>query len=230
MMIVTGLQWAAMPPSRVETIDVKTVHLRGEFVEGNLGTTLGPDGKVTVRLVAQQYSFEPQCIVVPAEMPVTFRATSTDAIHGFVVGHDQRQHDADPRLRRDVHDDVPQDRGATDAVSRVLRHRVTRRCGVASRLLPPAEFLAKARGGERLPLCSSLKRLVLAHFWVAFVAFLGAIVLGEWQMYVRSPLAAWVNNPGALLPVGHGARHGDGLRAADAGRHGVRLRPSSSCR
>jgi cytochrome c oxidase subunit 1 len=36
---------------------------------------------------------------------------------------------------------------------------------------------------------------VLAHFWIAFVAFLGAIVLGEWQMYVRSPLHAWVNNP-----------------------------------
>ncbi|WP_426112005.1 cbb3-type cytochrome c oxidase subunit I [Massilia sp. PWRC2] len=39
------------------------------------------------------------------------------------------------------------------------------------------------------------KRLVLAHFWVAFVAFFAAIVLGEWQMYVRSPLATWVNNP-----------------------------------
>ncbi len=39
------------------------------------------------------------------------------------------------------------------------------------------------------------RRLVLAHFWVAFVAFLGAIVLGEWQMYVRSPLHAWVTNP-----------------------------------
>ena len=36
---------------------------------------------------------------------------------------------------------------------------------------------------------------MLAHFWVAFVAFLVAIVLGEWQMYVRSPLHAWVNNP-----------------------------------
>ena len=39
------------------------------------------------------------------------------------------------------------------------------------------------------------RKLVLAHFWVAFVAFLGAIVLGDWQMYVRSPLATWVNNP-----------------------------------
>jgi cytochrome c oxidase subunit 1 len=39
------------------------------------------------------------------------------------------------------------------------------------------------------------RKLVLAHFWVAFVAFLGALVLGAWQMYIRSPLAAWVNNP-----------------------------------
>lgn len=39
------------------------------------------------------------------------------------------------------------------------------------------------------------KRLVLAHFWVAFIAFFVAILLGEWQMYVRSPLSPWVNNP-----------------------------------
>jgi cytochrome c oxidase subunit 2 len=86
MMVVTGLHWAAMPPSRVETVDVKTLHLAGEFVESNLGTAVGADGKVTVRLIAQQYSFQPQCLVVPADTPVTFRATSTDAIHGFVIG------------------------------------------------------------------------------------------------------------------------------------------------
>ena len=39
------------------------------------------------------------------------------------------------------------------------------------------------------------RRLVLAHFWIAFIAFLGAILLGEWQMYVRSPMHAWVSNP-----------------------------------
>lgn len=38
-------------------------------------------------------------------------------------------------------------------------------------------------------------KLVLAHFWVACVAFLGALVLGAWQMYVRSPLSTWINNP-----------------------------------
>ncbi|SEK23590.1 cytochrome c oxidase subunit 1 [Roseateles sp. YR242] len=39
------------------------------------------------------------------------------------------------------------------------------------------------------------KRLVLAHFWVAFIAFAAAILLGEWQMFVRSPLSQWINNP-----------------------------------
>jgi cytochrome c oxidase subunit I len=39
------------------------------------------------------------------------------------------------------------------------------------------------------------KKLVLAHFWVAFIAFFGALALGAWQMYVRSPLSTWVRNP-----------------------------------
>ena len=86
MMVFTGIHWASMPPSRVETIDPRTLHLSGEFAEGNLGTAVGADGKVTVRLIAQRYSFEPQCVVVPAGMPVTFRGTATDVIHGFVVG------------------------------------------------------------------------------------------------------------------------------------------------
>jgi cytochrome c oxidase subunit 2 len=85
MMVFTGLHWSAMPPSRVETIDPRTLHLSGEFVESNLGTSIGADGKVVVRLIAQQYSFEPQCIVVPADTPVTFRGTSTDAVHGFSI-------------------------------------------------------------------------------------------------------------------------------------------------
>ena len=86
MMVWTGLHWASMPPSRVETIDPRTLHMHGEFVEGNLGTTMDAQGRVTVRVVAQQYSFTPQCIVVPADTPVTFRATSSDVVHGFIVG------------------------------------------------------------------------------------------------------------------------------------------------
>jgi cytochrome c oxidase subunit I len=36
-------------------------------------------------------------------------------------------------------------------------------------------------------------RLVLAHFWAAFVAFVIAVPLGAWQMLVRSPLHPWVD-------------------------------------
>jgi cytochrome c oxidase subunit 1 len=39
------------------------------------------------------------------------------------------------------------------------------------------------------------KRLVLAHFWLAFIALLLALFLGSWQMLVRSPLLPWVSDP-----------------------------------
>jgi cytochrome c oxidase subunit 1 len=38
------------------------------------------------------------------------------------------------------------------------------------------------------------KRLVLAHFWLAFAGFGLAILLGEWQMFIRSPLHPWLHN------------------------------------
>lgn len=39
------------------------------------------------------------------------------------------------------------------------------------------------------------RRLVLAHFWLAFIAFFLALCLGEWQMYIRSPLSQWIGDP-----------------------------------
>jgi cytochrome c oxidase subunit II len=85
VVIFTGLHWAMMPPSRVELVNPETLHVSGEFVETNLGSALEPDGTVTVRILAQQYSFTPQCILVPANTPITFRATSADVVHGFLV-------------------------------------------------------------------------------------------------------------------------------------------------
>lgn len=38
------------------------------------------------------------------------------------------------------------------------------------------------------------KRLVLAHFWLAFITFAVALLLGEWQMFVRSPLWGWLQH------------------------------------
>jgi cytochrome c oxidase subunit 1 len=39
------------------------------------------------------------------------------------------------------------------------------------------------------------RKLILAHFWLAFVAFGLALCLGAWQMFVRSPLYTWISNP-----------------------------------
>jgi cytochrome c oxidase subunit 2 len=80
-----GLHQATMPQGRVETTDPTRLHLSGEFVESNLGTEVGADGSVTVRAIGQQYSFTPACIVVPADTPITLRATSADVVHGILI-------------------------------------------------------------------------------------------------------------------------------------------------
>src|SRR6476660_2016606 len=40
-------------------------------------------------------------------------------------------------------------------------------------------------------------RLALYHYWVAFAVFLPAVVLGAWQMLMRSPLPAPLDDPDA---------------------------------
>ena len=39
------------------------------------------------------------------------------------------------------------------------------------------------------------RRLILAHFWLAFAVFGLALLLGAWQMLVRSPLHTWLTDP-----------------------------------
>jgi len=80
-----GVHQATMPQAVIETVDPSRLHLAGEFIESNLGTAVQPDGSVLVRAIGQQYSFTPQCIVVPADTKVTFRATSADVVHGFLI-------------------------------------------------------------------------------------------------------------------------------------------------
>ncbi len=40
---------------------------------------------MTARIVATQFAFVPQCIVLPANERVTLRFTSPDVIHGILV-------------------------------------------------------------------------------------------------------------------------------------------------
>src|SRR5829696_4676234 len=83
--IYAGLVHHINPPSNIETIDPKTLHLSGEFTEGNLGTRVEPNGQITSRIVATQFAFQPQCIVLPANKRVTLRFASPDVIHGILV-------------------------------------------------------------------------------------------------------------------------------------------------
>jgi cytochrome c oxidase subunit 1 len=39
------------------------------------------------------------------------------------------------------------------------------------------------------------RRLIVAHFWLAFGLFGLALLLGAWQMLMRSPLSGWIENP-----------------------------------
>ena len=73
------------PPSNREYVDPKSLHLTGEFTEANLGTSVDPQGQVTTRVITTQFAFVPQCVVVPADTPVTLRFASPDVIHGILV-------------------------------------------------------------------------------------------------------------------------------------------------
>jgi len=85
MAVIGGVHQAVMPQSRVETADPRRLHLGGEFIESNLGSAVERDGSVTVRAIGQQYSFTPDCILVPTGTAVTFRMTSADVVHGFLI-------------------------------------------------------------------------------------------------------------------------------------------------
>jgi cytochrome c oxidase subunit 2 len=83
--LVAALALQRNPPSNVERIDPKTLHLSGEFTEPNLGTRVEPNGQITARIVATQFAFVPNCVVLPEGQPVTLRLASPDVIHGILV-------------------------------------------------------------------------------------------------------------------------------------------------
>src|SRR5580765_43980 len=85
MILFTALTISVNPPSNVERIDPKTLHLSGEFAEHNLGTTVGPDGRITARIVATQFMFVPRCIAVPRGRAITLRFSSPDVLHGLLI-------------------------------------------------------------------------------------------------------------------------------------------------
>src|SRR6188768_1404077 len=68
----------------------------------------------------------------------------------------------------------------------------TARCGPPCRSCETINSSRDRTGGFPV---RNVERLCLAHFWVAFAAFLVACLLGTWQMWVRSPWGADVGTP-----------------------------------
>jgi cytochrome c oxidase subunit 2 len=71
------------PPSNVETVDSKRLHLTEEFAEDNLGVKTNPDGSLTVTMVTARYGIYPQQLELPVNTPITFRFATPDVLHGL---------------------------------------------------------------------------------------------------------------------------------------------------
>lgn len=74
---------AIHPPSHLETVDPTALSEHPEWSAPGVETR--PDGSVLVTVVAEMFIWDPDPIEVPAGVPVTFRLTSADVIHGFEV-------------------------------------------------------------------------------------------------------------------------------------------------
>lgn len=81
--VATAVNGSAHPPSHTETVNPETLDIAGEFATPGVFTH--PGGAVTVVLRAEFYVFRPARVRVPAGVPVTFRITSPDVLHGFQV-------------------------------------------------------------------------------------------------------------------------------------------------
>jgi len=81
--VVTTAVQAVEPPSHVETVDPAALAANPEFAQP--AVTTRPDGSVVVPVVTSMYAFAPDPIEVPAQVPVTFRVTSSDVLHGFQI-------------------------------------------------------------------------------------------------------------------------------------------------
>lgn len=81
--VVTAVTSASHPPSHTEVVNPEILAIGGEFASP--GVAIAADGRVTVSLRAEFYVFRPDQVRVPAGVPVTFRVTSPDVLHGFQI-------------------------------------------------------------------------------------------------------------------------------------------------
>ena len=81
---VATVAWGIRTPSHIETIDPTQVMSDPRFAAAGVATD-SATGRVTVTMVAGTFFWLPAEVRVPAGRPVTFRLTSIDVQHGFVI-------------------------------------------------------------------------------------------------------------------------------------------------
>jgi cytochrome c oxidase subunit II len=82
IVLVTAVGGALQPPSHVETIDPTKVFTDPRFAHPAVSVTATG---ATVVAFGMMFAFTPAEIHVPAGKPVTFRMTSADVTHGFLI-------------------------------------------------------------------------------------------------------------------------------------------------
>ena len=225
MMVVTGLHWASMPPSRVGDGRRQARCIsRASSSRATSARRWPPTARSRSRL-------DCPAVLVPARSASSCRpgCRSPSPRHAPTPSMDSSSARTNantmlvPGLRRDVHARRSEKTGEMpDAVPRVLRHRPRSDVG-AGPGAAATEFTARARAAERLScvlrLASSCSRTSGSPSSPSRRDRAGRVADVRAQ-----PARRLGQQPGALLPLGHRARHRHGLRPADARRDGLRLR------
>jgi cytochrome c oxidase subunit 2 len=231
MIVFTALTRDINPPSNVERIDPKTLHLSGEFAEQNLGTTVAPDGSVTTRIIATQFMFAPRCIAVPQGRRVTLRFATPDVIHGILITGTNVNTMIVPGYVAQVHTEF---RSTGELLMPCHEY-----CGLGHsemwanvQVLAQNEFKPDQDGRVS---CSKHCAAVPCSFLGGFRGFRSR--MRPWHLADVGSQPAWraYRYPWAVFHVGDGAWRRDGLRAHDILHHGLwilrrghRVEPSAS--
>ena len=157
------------------------------------------DGQVTSRVVATQFAFQPQCIVVPANRAgdPALREPGRDPRH---PGHrHQREHDGRPGLCQPGAHEFHQDGRPADAVPRISAASATARCGRRCASCRENEFKPGSPTGERAVTHARARWRWRISGWPSPPSR-SPCVLGVWQMWARSPLPAPFLTADELFP------------------------------
>jgi cytochrome c oxidase subunit 2 len=71
------------PPSHIETIAPATAMSDPRFARQ--GAWTDAEGRLHVTVMAMMFTFLPQRLTLPADVPITFHLTSRDVVHGYQI-------------------------------------------------------------------------------------------------------------------------------------------------